>query len=66
MRPNKNGTVVSLYPRRIPCIGAVNASANWKNKAKTKKFYSTGDLVATRTMDEKGTTDDVTNLPLAT
>lgn len=42
----------------------VYAKEDIYNKAKTKKFYSTGDLVATRTMDEKGTTDDVTNLPL--
>ena len=33
-------------------------------KAKTKKFYSNGDLVATRTMNEKGQTEDITNLPL--
>ncbi|MGM9876777.1 MAG: SpaA isopeptide-forming pilin-related protein [Bacilli bacterium] len=42
----------------------VYAKEDIYNKAKTKKFYSTGDLVATRTMDEKGTTEDVTNLPL--
>ena len=42
----------------------VYAKEDIYNKAKTKKFYSAGDLVATRTMDEKGTTDDVTNLPL--
>ena len=28
------------------------------------KFYSNGDLVATRTMNEKGQTEDITNLPL--
>lgn len=42
----------------------VYAKEDIYNKAKTKKFYSAGDLVATRTMDEKGTTEDVTNLPL--
>ena len=34
------------------------------NVAKTKKFYSKGDLVATRTMNEEGKTEDVENLPL--
>ncbi len=34
------------------------------NKAKTKKYYSKGDLVATRTMNEAGTTEDITGLPL--
>ena len=34
------------------------------NEAKTKKFFSNGDLVATRTMNKKGTTEDITNLPL--
>lgn len=42
----------------------VYAKEDIYNKAKTKKYYSAGDLVATRTMDEKGTTEDVTNLPL--
>lgn len=34
------------------------------NKAKTKKFYSKGDLVATRSMNEGGETEIVENLPL--
>ena len=42
----------------------VYAKEDIYNKAKTKKFYSKGDLVATRTMNEKGTTEDITNLPL--
>ena len=42
----------------------VYAKEDIYNKAKTKKFYSSGDLVATRTMNEKGTTEDITNLPL--
>ena len=42
----------------------VYAKEDIYNKAKTKKFYSSGDLVATRTMDNKGTTEDITNLPL--
>ena len=42
----------------------VYAKEDIYNKAKTKKFYSKGDLVATRTMNENGTTEDITNLPL--
>ncbi len=34
------------------------------NVAGTKKFYSKGNIVATRIMNEEGTTDDITNLPL--
>ena len=42
----------------------VYAAEDIYNKARTKKFYSNGDLVATRTMNEKGETEDVTELPL--
>ena len=42
----------------------VFAAEDIYNKARTKKFYSNGDLVATRTMNENGETEDVTNLPL--
>lgn len=42
----------------------VYAAEDIYNKARTKKFYSNGDLIATRTMDEKGATEDVTELPL--
>lgn len=34
------------------------------NVAKSIKFYSKGDLVATRTMDAKGNTENITELPL--
>ena len=42
----------------------VFANEDIYNVAKTKKFYSKGDLVATRTMNEEGKTEDVENLPL--
>jgi len=42
----------------------VYAEEDIYNKAKTKKYYSKGDLVATRTMSEAGTTEDITGLPL--
>ncbi len=34
------------------------------NRSNTKKYYSAGDLVATRKMDVNGRTEDVTKLPL--
>ena len=42
----------------------VYAEEDIYNVAKTKKYYSKGDLVATRTMSEAGTTEDITGLPL--
>lgn len=48
-----NGAVYKVY-----------ANEDIYNKAKTKKFYSNGDLVATRTINEKGETEDIKNLPL--
>lgn len=42
----------------------VFANEDIYNKAKTKKFYSKGDLVATRTVNAEGITADVTELPL--
>ena len=46
------GTVYKIY-----------AKEDIYNKAKTKKFFSAGAFVATRTINEKGTTEDITNLP---
>ena len=34
------------------------------NKAKTKRFYSAGEYVATRIMNAQGKTEDITKLPL--
>lgn len=34
------------------------------NVAKTVKYYSKGDLVATRAMDSKGKTEKITGIPL--
>lgn len=42
----------------------VFANEDIYNVARTKKFYSKGDLVATRTMNAEGKTEDVENLPL--
>lgn len=42
----------------------VYANEDIYNVAKTKKFYSKGDLVATRTTNVKGETEDICELPL--
>ena len=42
----------------------VYANEDIWNKAHTKQFYTKGDLVATRTTNEKGECQDVTDLPL--
>ena len=42
----------------------VYANEDIYNVARTKKFYSKGDLVATRTTDNKGIAQEVNNLPL--
>ena len=42
----------------------VYANEDIYNVAKTKKFYSKGDLVATRTTDDRGIAQEVNNLPL--
>ena len=42
----------------------LRAKEDIKNKAGSKKFYSAGDLVATRVADKEGKMEDITNLPL--
>ena len=42
----------------------VYANEDIYNVAETKKFYSEGELVATRITNVKGETEDITNLPL--
>ena len=42
----------------------VFANEDIYNVAKSKKYYSKGDLVATRTMDKLGNTTPVEDLPL--
>ena len=42
----------------------IYANEDIYNVAKTKKFYSKGDLVATRTTDNRGIAQEVNNLPL--
>ncbi len=42
----------------------VYANEDIWNKAHTKQYYKKGDLVATRTMNNEGKTEDVENLPI--
>ena len=48
-----NGAIYKLY-----------ANEDIFNAVKTVKYYNKGDLVATRTMDAKGQTADITGLHL--
>ena len=63
-KDSKTGSVPQGDAIFTGAVYKVYAKEDIYNKARTKKFYSSGDLVATRTMNEKGTTEDITNLPL--
>lgn len=56
-KPQGNGTLNGA-------VYEVYANEDIYNKARTTKYYSSGDLVATRTTNDKGETEDVLNLPL--
>ena len=56
-RPQGNATFIGASYE-------VSADEDIYNVARSKKFYSKGNIVATRVMNEDGTTDDITNLPL--
>lgn len=63
-KDSKTGSIPQGDAVFTGAVYKVYAKEDIYNKAKTKKFYSKGDLVATRTMNEKGITEDITNLPL--
>ena len=63
-KDKETGTTPQGDAKLKGAVYEVYAAEDIYNKAKTKKFYSNGDLVATRTMNEKGETEDVTGLPL--
>ena len=42
----------------------ISADEDIYNRAMSKKFYSKGDIVATRIMNEEGQTEDIIDLPL--
>lgn len=63
-KDSKTGSIPQGDAVFTGAVYKVYAKEDIYNKAKTKKFYSKGDLVATLTMNEKGITEDITNLPL--
>ena len=63
-KDSKTGFVLQGDATLTGAVYKVYAKEDIYNKAKTKKFYSKGDIVATRTINEKGTTEDITDLPL--
>lgn len=63
-KDSKTGSVPQGDAIFTGAVYKVYAKEDIYNKARTKKFYSSGDLVATRTMNEKGETEDITELPL--
>ncbi len=63
-RDSKTGSVPQGDAKLENAIYKVYANEDIWNVAKTKKYYSKGDLVATRNTNAKGETEDVTSLPL--
>ena len=63
-KDSKTGSIPQGDATFTGAVYKVYAKEDIYNKARTKKFYSNGDLVETRTMNEKGTTEDITDLPL--
>ena len=63
-KDSKTGSMAQGDATLKEAVYKVYADEDIYNVAKSKKFYSKGDLVATRTTDEKGVCQDVTDLPL--
>ena len=63
-RDSKTGSVPQGDATLKGAIYKVYANDDIYNVARTKRFYSKGDLVATRTTNEQGVCEDVTGLPL--
>lgn len=63
-RDSETGSVTQGDATFVDAKYEVYANEDIYNVAKTKKYYSKGDLVATRTMNAQGTTEDVEDLPL--
>lgn len=63
-KDSEKGSVPQGDAKLINAKYELYAAEDIYNKARTKKFYSKGDLVETRTTDEKGNTEDITGLPL--
>lgn len=60
----KTGSVPQGDAKLAGAVYKVFANEDIYNKARTQKFYSKGELVAIRTINQEGTTEDITNLPL--
>ena len=63
-KDSKTGSNAQGGAKLENAVYKVYANEDIYNVAKTKKMYSKGNLVATRTTNVKGETEDVTNLPL--
>ena len=63
-RDSETGSVAQGDATFLNAKYEVYSNEDIYNVAKTKKYYSKGDLVATRTMSEQGTTEDIEDLPL--
>ena len=63
-KDSKTGSMAQGDATLKNAVYKVYADEDIYNVAKSKKFYSKGDLVATRNTDEKGVCQDVTDLPL--
>ena len=63
-KDSKTGTIAQGDASLQGAVYKLYANEDIYNFARSKKFYSKGDLVATRTTDAKGKTEDITNLPL--
>ena len=63
-RDSKTGSIAQGDATLKNAVYKVYANEDIYNVAKSKKWYSKGDLVATRNTDEKGVCQDVTELPL--
>ncbi|MBQ2937351.1 MAG: hypothetical protein IJE05_00465 [Clostridia bacterium] len=63
-RDSETGSIAQGDATLENAVYKVYADEDIYNVAKSKKYYSKGDLVATRTMDAKGNTTPIEELPL--
>ena len=63
-KDSKTGSIAQGDATLKNAVYKVYADEDIYNVAKSKKWYSKGDLVATRNTDEKGVCEDITGLPL--
>lgn len=63
-KDEKTGTIAQGDATLKGAVYRVYADEDIYNVARTKKYYSKGDLVATRTTNERGECEPITDLPL--